>query len=105
LPRGTNALTSDDSGRVAAIAAHMGDLEQVKSLVQQTVSIFGGFDVVVNNAATSLLQQFGAITPEAWRKSLAVNVTGPLFLVQEACSWWRWRCRSRARVSTPRCST
>jgi NAD(P)-dependent dehydrogenase (short-subunit alcohol dehydrogenase family) len=74
----------DAPGRVVAIAAHMGDLDQVKQIVAQTVSAFGGIDVVVNNAATSLLQQFGEITPEAWQKSLSVNVTGPLFLVQEA---------------------
>jgi NAD(P)-dependent dehydrogenase (short-subunit alcohol dehydrogenase family) len=77
-------LEVDTSGRVAAIAAHMGDLDQVKNLVQQTVLTFSGIDIVVNNAATSLLQQFGEITPEAWHKSLSVNVTGPLFLVQEA---------------------
>jgi NAD(P)-dependent dehydrogenase (short-subunit alcohol dehydrogenase family) len=77
-------LEVDAPGRVAAIAAHMGDLDQIKNLVQQTVSTFGGLDIVINNAATSLLQQFGEITPEAWQKSLAVNVTGPLFLVQEA---------------------
>jgi NAD(P)-dependent dehydrogenase (short-subunit alcohol dehydrogenase family) len=78
------ALEADAPGRVAAIAAHMGDLEQMKNLVAHTVSTFGGIDIVVNNAATSLLQQFGEITPEAWQKSLSVNVTGPLFLVQEA---------------------
>ncbi|HZQ34197.1 MAG TPA: SDR family oxidoreductase [Mycobacterium sp.] len=72
------------AGRVAAVAAHMGDLDQVKHLVEHTVSTFGGIDVVVNNAATSLLQQFGGITLEAWEKALSVNVTGPLFLVQEA---------------------
>jgi NAD(P)-dependent dehydrogenase (short-subunit alcohol dehydrogenase family) len=77
-------LEVDAPGRVAAIAAHMGDLTQVKDLVQRSVSTFGGVDIVVNNAATSLLQQFGEITPEAWQKSLSVNVTGPLFLVQEA---------------------
>ncbi len=38
----------------------------------------------MNNAATSLLQQFGEITAEAWQKSLSVNLTGPLFLTQEA---------------------
>jgi NAD(P)-dependent dehydrogenase (short-subunit alcohol dehydrogenase family) len=70
--------------RVAAIAAHMGDLDDVKGLVEQTVSVFGGIDIVVNNAATALIQQFGEITPEAWHKSLSVNVTGPLFLVQQA---------------------
>ncbi|MFZ0832777.1 MAG: SDR family oxidoreductase [Mycobacterium sp.] len=71
-------------GRLAGIAAHMGDLDQVKQLVRQTVETFGGIDIVVNNAATSLLQQFGEITPEAWKKSLSVNVGGALFLTQEA---------------------
>jgi NAD(P)-dependent dehydrogenase (short-subunit alcohol dehydrogenase family) len=79
-----SALEADAPGRVAAVAAHMGEIGQVKQLVEQTVSLFGGIDVVVNNAATSLLQQFGEITPEAWQKSLSVNLTGPLFLVQEA---------------------
>jgi NAD(P)-dependent dehydrogenase (short-subunit alcohol dehydrogenase family) len=74
----------DAPGRVAAVAAHMGDLDQVKQLVNQTVDRFGGIDIVVNNAATSLLQQFGEITPGAWQKSLSVNLTGPLFLTQEA---------------------
>jgi NAD(P)-dependent dehydrogenase (short-subunit alcohol dehydrogenase family) len=74
----------DTTGNVAAIAAHMGDLDQVTQLVQRTLDTFGGIDIIVNNAATSLLQQFGEITPEAWQKSLSVNVTGPLFLTQEA---------------------
>ena len=55
------ALEADAPGRTAAIAAHMGDLNQVKELVTQTVSTFGGIDIVVNNAATSLLQRFGDI--------------------------------------------
>lgn len=74
----------DAPGRVAAVAAHMGDLDDIKSLVEQTISRFGGIDIVVNNAATALIQQFGEITPEAWQKSLTVNAAGPLFLVQEA---------------------
>lgn len=74
----------DAPGRVAAVAAHMGDLHQVRQLVQRTLETFGGIDILVNNAATSLLQQFGEITPEAWQKSLSVNLTGPLFLTQEA---------------------
>lgn len=74
----------DAPGRVAAVAAHMGDLDQVNQLVQRTLETFGGIDILVNNAATSLLQEFGEITPGAWQKSLSVNVTGPLFLTQEA---------------------
>lgn len=73
-----------ESDRAVAVAAHMGDLDQVERLVQQTLETFGGIDILVNNAATSLLQQFGEITPEAWQKSLSVNVAGPLFLTQKA---------------------
>jgi len=72
------------SGRVAAIAAHMGEFDRVKHIVQQTFSTFSGIDIVVNNAATSLLQQFGEITPRRGTNRCRSNVTGPLFLVQEA---------------------
>jgi NAD(P)-dependent dehydrogenase (short-subunit alcohol dehydrogenase family) len=48
------------------------------------VEEFGGVDVVVNNAATALAQPIGQYTPDAWQKSLDVNLRGPVFLVQEA---------------------
>jgi NAD(P)-dependent dehydrogenase (short-subunit alcohol dehydrogenase family) len=48
------------------------------------VSEFGGVDVVVNNAANALAQQFGQMTPEGWAKSFEVNLRGPVFLVQHA---------------------
>jgi NAD(P)-dependent dehydrogenase (short-subunit alcohol dehydrogenase family) len=77
-------LEAEAPGRVAAIAAHAGDAGRLERLVAQTVSRFGGVDIVVNNAATALAQPLGDITPEAWQKSLSVNVSGPLFLVQAA---------------------
>ena len=39
---------------------------------------------MVNNAANAVAQPLGRLTPEAWEKSLAVNLRGPIFLVQEA---------------------
>jgi NAD(P)-dependent dehydrogenase (short-subunit alcohol dehydrogenase family) len=77
-------LDAEAPGRVAAVPTHAGDLEQLKNLVAQTVSRFGGIDIVVNNAATALAQPLGEMTPQAWDKSISVNVRGPLFLVQEA---------------------
>ena len=38
----------------------------------------------MNNAANALALPLGAYTPEAWDKSLDVNLRGPVFLVQEA---------------------
>ena len=71
-------------GEALGVPAHMGDLGDVAALVRRTVDEFGGIDVVVNNAATALAQPVGRYTPDAWQKSLDVNLRGPVFLVQEA---------------------
>jgi NAD(P)-dependent dehydrogenase (short-subunit alcohol dehydrogenase family) len=61
------------------IAAHMGDDGQIKNLVEQTVKIFGGIDIIVNNAAIN--PTFGHIIEtdsEVFDKIMNVNVKGPL---------------------------
>lgn len=71
-------------GEALGVAAHMGDLEDLQHIVDRTVDAFGGIDVVVNNAATALAQPVGSYTPDAWQKSLDVNLRGPVFLTQAA---------------------
>lgn len=71
-------------GEAIGVAAHMGDLDDLRRLVERTVEHFGGIDVVVNNAANALAQPVGEYTPEAWQKSFDVNLRGPVFLTQEA---------------------
>ncbi len=61
------------------IAAHMGDDAQIKNLVAQTVKIFGGIDIIVNNAAIN--PSFGPIADtdsDLFDKIMQVNVKGPL---------------------------
>src|SRR5215475_120953 len=71
-------------GEALGVPAHLGDLDGLRALVKRTADAFGGIDVVVNNAANALALPMGAYTPEAWAKSLDVNLRGPVFLVQEA---------------------
>ncbi|MCA9512444.1 MAG: SDR family oxidoreductase [Myxococcota bacterium] len=71
-------------GEAIGVPTHMGDLGSLEALVARTVDAFGGVDVVVNNAANALAQPVGEYTPEAWAKSLDVNLRGPVFLVQAA---------------------
>lgn len=71
-------------GAVSGISGHMGDLDSIESVVAHTVEKFGGIDIVVNNAANSLTQPLGDLTSEAFDKSIAVNLRGPLFLVERA---------------------
>jgi NAD(P)-dependent dehydrogenase (short-subunit alcohol dehydrogenase family) len=74
----------DLGAEAIGIPAHVGELDDLQVIVDRTVDAFGGIDVVVNNAATALAQPVGEYTPEAFEKSLNVNLRGPVFLVQAA---------------------
>ncbi|MDX6284594.1 MAG: hypothetical protein QOG53_79 [Frankiales bacterium] len=69
---------------VIGVPTHLGELDAIDALVARTADRFGGVDIVVNNAANPVAQPVGGLTPEAWEKSYAVNLRGPVFLVQSA---------------------
>lgn len=71
-------------GEALGVPTHLGELAPLEHLVERTVDHFGRLDIVINNAANALRQDFGGFTPEAWDKSFAVNLRGPVFLVQAA---------------------
>ncbi|MBE51782.1 MAG: oxidoreductase [Acidimicrobiaceae bacterium] len=78
---------TDNGGIAHPVAAHMGDLADIEMLVDTTVEVFGGIDIIVNNAANPLMKGVGEITPEAWEKALNTNLRGPVFLVQSALQY------------------
>jgi NAD(P)-dependent dehydrogenase (short-subunit alcohol dehydrogenase family) len=82
--RETEEHLASMGARALGVPTHMGELDQIGNLVSQTEHHFGQIDVIVNNAANPLTQPVGSFTPEAWQKSLDVNLRGPVFLVQEA---------------------
>ncbi|TAE72434.1 MAG: glucose 1-dehydrogenase [Bacteroidetes bacterium] len=70
---------------VLALACHMGDMKQIETLIEKTVEIYGGVDIVVNNAVTNPI--FGPVLQadlNAFDKMMAVNVKGPMYLCQLA---------------------
>lgn len=63
------------------IAAHMGDADQIKNLVNKTIETYGSIDIIVNNAAINPV--FGPILQTdqiVFDKIMEVNVKGPLEL-------------------------
>ena len=74
------------NGLVAsAIAAHMGDLAAISNLLEKITEIYGGVDIIINNAATNPV--FGPIqnTDEAaFDKIIDVNLKGPFELCKQA---------------------
>ena len=71
-------------GEALGVPTHLGDLESLSQLVNRTVATYGGIDIIVNNAANALALPIAEYTPEAWAKSLDVNLRGPVFLVHSA---------------------
>ncbi len=70
---------------VTGIVAHMGDMDQVRNLVDETVRQFGALDILVNNAAIN--PAFGPIIDsdeKVYDKIMQVNVKGPLELCKLA---------------------
>ena len=57
------------------IACHVGDANQLRALVDQTVALYGGIDILINNAAVNPI--FGPLTeapPESFDKIMNINV-------------------------------
>ena len=71
-------------GDAIGIPTHMGDIEAVGALVDDTVEEFGRLDIVVNNAANALTLPFGQLTVDAWDRSMGTNLRGPVFLIERA---------------------
>ncbi|XP_077982784.1 dehydrogenase/reductase SDR family member 4-like [Glandiceps talaboti] len=77
-----NKLKSENLS-VSGIVCHVGRADHRERLIKETVSTFGGIDILVNNAAfmptrVSLMET----TEELWEKVMAVNFTAPFFLTQ-----------------------
>ncbi len=66
---------------VSAIACHVGEEPQLQNLVEKTVELYGGIDILVNNAATNPV--FGSLSEmgsEVFDKIMNVNVKACMLL-------------------------
>ena len=64
-----------DGLEATGIACHVGDKKQLKNLVEQTLTTYGGIDILINNAATNPV--FGPLaeaTAASFDKIMEINV-------------------------------
>lgn len=73
-----------EGGKAVVLRADVGDREQVRKLVSDTVRELGGLDILVNNAASIVLEPVEAIEQQTLRRGLAVNLEGPIYAMQSA---------------------
>ena len=74
-----------------AIPCDVAQPVQVESAVNQTVSAFGGLDVMINNAGIALNKLITDTTNDEWQNILNTNLSGVFY-----------GCRAAARVMIPR---
>jgi meso-butanediol dehydrogenase/(S,S)-butanediol dehydrogenase/diacetyl reductase len=72
------------SSPAAAIQADVSEPGQVASAFAEIDRLWGGLDVLVNNAGVSLRHRFLDITPEEWRRVVRTNLDGVFFVAREA---------------------
>jgi len=71
-------------GHAESMACNMGDIEQIKALVESVKEKYGTLDILVNNAAANPF--FGNMIDAeewAWDKIFDVNLKGPFFTIVE----------------------
>ncbi len=68
----------------AIFGADLADEKQAKALVEQTLTLFGDIDALVNNAGIAMNKMFCDTTVEDWNKILSVNVMGCVHITQAA---------------------
>jgi len=72
-------------GKAAAVACHLGEMEQIGLLFDKVRNEYGKLDILVNNAGTNPF--FGDVLSadeKAWDKTVDVNLKGYFFMSQYA---------------------
>jgi NAD(P)-dependent dehydrogenase (short-subunit alcohol dehydrogenase family) len=68
----------------AGIVANIAASGAPEAIVQKTIKVFGGLNILVNNAAVSSAEPLLEVTEGEWDKVFAVNVKALFFLLQAA---------------------
>ena len=82
LEKAAEAIRSSRAQAVA-VAADVTNPDQVAAALAQARAAHGPVDILVNNAGAAESAPFAKLTPEQWRRAMAVNLDA-LFLVTQA---------------------
>ena len=78
------AQITADGGEAIALQADVSKLEEVETLVKQTLDKFGRLDVLVNNAGITRDTLLMRMKPDDWQAVIDLNLTGVFFCTRAA---------------------
>jgi NAD(P)-dependent dehydrogenase (short-subunit alcohol dehydrogenase family) len=67
----------------------LADEKQARAMVDKTVKHFGGIDILINNAATSIVESSDRIKREDLMRAFTVNLLGPVTASQQAFAYMK----------------
>ncbi len=81
----TVRLVEDAGRRAVAVGGDIGEERHCQSLVQRALDDFGGLDVLVNNAAYSMMRDsIEEVPSEEWDRILRTNISSLFYLCKAA---------------------
>ncbi|MGE3270038.1 MAG: SDR family NAD(P)-dependent oxidoreductase [Chloroflexota bacterium] len=70
--------------RSLAVQGRLGDVDQCRRVVRESIDGLGGLDILVNNAGVTRALDFFDTTPEVYNEVFDLNIRGYFFCAQEA---------------------
>ena len=77
-------ICQQTGGRVLALQADAGQLEQAEDSVDHTLDSLGQLDILVNNAGINIRSPLVELSDSDWEAVIATNLTGPMYYCRAA---------------------
>ena len=78
------SLSKASGNEVMGIACDMRNEDEVEAMVKAVVARFGGIDILINNAGTSMATKFASMTNDMVDEDFGLKVKGAIFAVRHA---------------------
>jgi NAD(P)-dependent dehydrogenase (short-subunit alcohol dehydrogenase family) len=83
-PEALARLVSELPALSGTICADVSDPGDIARAFEELDDLFGGLDILINNAGISIRHGFLDITPRDWQEVIDVNLNGVFFVAQQA---------------------
>ena len=83
-PEALARLASEMPALSGTICADVSDPDDIARAFEELNDLFGGLDILINNAGISIRHGFVDITPRDWQEVIDVNLNGVFFVAQQA---------------------
>jgi len=77
-------IAEGEGGKIAGISADVSQFDDVQRIFQEADKLFGGLDILINNAGFGVFHPTAEITVEDWDKLIATNLSGAFYCSKEA---------------------